>query len=229
MDRFLPDVADTLEWNLVARNNYAAVENGDGTYTPIPPLNFLIENSHICMVGVKSDTASGSWYTGGWVAQRLLMVPSSLSEFVANVQTTNQRIKLGNLNLIEFPKLMSTWMLYLKIPKWIKTATVEIWRYDGRDYDNGEMVAIASVPSQVSQSATAVQLLAASDTRRGAIIFNRSTATLAIGLGETPTIANSPTKLLPEGYYEVPFHWKGVINGIWSSAGSGQAEIRRFT
>lgn len=133
--RKLPDIANNLEWDLVDRSVHEAVENGDGTYTPIPPQTWIITGSHTLMIGVKSSMASPSWYTGGWAAQRLLMVPSSTTEFTANVQTSNIRLKLGVLNLCTFPKHQATWMLYLKIPKWIKQATIEIWRYDGVDQD----------------------------------------------------------------------------------------------
>lgn len=133
--RRLPDIASNLEWNLVDRSSYTATENGDGTYTPIPPITRIIENSHTLMIGVKSSMASPNWYTGGWAAQRLLLIPSALTEFTANVQTCNFRLKLGVLNLCMFPKHQETWMLYLKIPKWVKQATVEIWRYDGTEQD----------------------------------------------------------------------------------------------
>ena len=135
MDRRLPDIDNSLEWNLVDRSTYEAVENGDGSYTPIPPKTWILEDTYTLMIGVKSTMASPAWYTGGWAAQRLLMIPSSTTEFTANVQTCNFRLKLGVLNLCNFPKHQSTWMLYLKIPKWIKQATVEIWRYDGTDQD----------------------------------------------------------------------------------------------
>lgn len=216
--RRFPDLADSLEWNLVLRSNFVAVAGGDGIYGGIPPITQVINNSHTLMIGVKSTTARSHWYTGGWAAQRLLLIPSSTTDFTANVQTENYRIRLGVLNLCTYPKHQATWMLYLKIPRWIREALVEIWRYDGIDRDlflGASTIATATV----AQSTSTVQIVVANQNRRGVTVQNQSTARLTLSTG---------VLLEPEGYYEAPFGFTGSISGSWDVAGSGLAEVREF-
>ncbi len=61
-------------------------------------------------------------------------------------------------------------------------------------------------------------LLAANNARVGATIFNNTAYAVMLALGFTATAANGNFLLQPQAYYEVPFKWKGVINGFCSSA-----------
>lgn len=223
--RRLPDISNSLEWDLIDRASYDAVENGDGTYTPIPPKTWIIDGSHTVMIGVKSTMSLAHWYTGGWAAQRLLMIPSSLTEFTANVQTENIRLRLGVLNLCTFPKHQTTWMLYLKIPRWIKQATVEVWRYDGAEVDHttSEQGMTYTIPASTSS----VVLLEAKADRKGAIVLNNSSADLFLSLGEIASPTNYSARLTPGGYYETPFNYVGPIAGIWSEA-IATATVKEF-
>lgn len=225
MDRRLPDLTDSLEWNLVHRADYQATENGDGTYTPIPPFSVIISNSHTLMIGIKSSMAATSWYTGGWAAQRLLMIPSSTTDFAANVQTSNIRLKLGILNLCQFPDLVSNWMLYLKIPKWIKQATVEVWQYDGRELPPDAAAEVVRL--SVAASLTSVLLLNARADRIGAIVVNNSTSRLYLDLDESATQTSYTAILEPGGYYELPYGYRGPVAGVWL-AEYGEASISEF-
>lgn len=87
-------------------------------------------------------------------------------------------------------------------------------------------VARSATPTQssVAGSATSVTVLAANTARAGATIFNDSTATLYLKLGATASTSSFTTKMYQDGYYEVPFGYTGVIDGIWSSA-TGNARI----
>lgn len=226
MDRRLPDIANSLEWNLVLRNEYQATENGDGSYTPISPISTVISDSHTLMIGVKSTMASPSWYTGGWAAQRLLLIPSSLTEFAANVQTNNIRLRLGVLNLCTFPSYQESWMLYLKIPRWIKQATVEIWRYDGAEveHDTSDQVQTFVVTASTSSQV----LLPDRPKRKGAIITNNSISDLFLTLDAVSSSSNYTARLAPGGYYETPFNYTGAIAGIWATA-EGSATVKEFS
>lgn len=225
MDRRLPDLTDSLEWNLTHRGEYQATENGDGTYTPIPPLSFIISNSNTLMIGVKSVMAASNWYTGGWAAQRLLMVPSSTTEFTANIQTNSIRLRLGVLNLCQFPALVPTWMLYLKIPKWIKQAIVEVWRYEGRELQPLQSAEI--VRFVVPASLSSVLLLSARDDRVGAIIVNNSPARLYLDLAATASQSAYTAIIESAGYYELPYGYTGAVAGVWAAA-NGEAQITEF-
>jgi hypothetical protein len=88
--------------------------------------------------------------------------------------------------------------------------------------------------SNVSSSATNVTLLAANPDRQGATIYNDSTAILYVKLGATAE-ATSYTIALPAGatpaaasYYEVPYGYTGIIDGIWASA-NGAARVTELT
>ncbi|MEH2357543.1 hypothetical protein [Nostoc sp.] len=85
-----------------------------------------------------------------------------------------------------------------------------------------------STPTTVASSTTTVTILAANSNRKGATIWNDSTANLFIEFGATSTTTAFTAKLFAGGYYEVPFHYTGVISGIWSAA-NGNALVRELT
>lgn len=93
----------------------------------------------------------------------------------------------------------------------------------------------ATTPSQssVASSASNVTLLAASNSRKGATITNDSSAVLYIKLGATAsttsyTVTLAGSASAPFAYYEVPFGYVGIIDGIWASA-TGNARITELT
>lgn len=81
----------------------------------------------------------------------------------------------------------------------------------------------------VNDTTTSTTLLASNSNRLGATIFNDSTADLYVKFGTTASSSSFAVKIAPYGYYEVPFHYSGVISGIWSSNTSGQAVITELT
>ncbi|MEH2124173.1 hypothetical protein [Nostoc sp.] len=85
-----------------------------------------------------------------------------------------------------------------------------------------------STPTTVGSSTDSDTILAANSNRKGATIWNNSTATLYLEFGATATTSAFTAKLLAGGYYEVPFHYTGVISGIWSAA-NGNALVRELT
>lgn len=91
--------------------------------------------------------------------------------------------------------------------------------------------------TNVNDAATNQTLLASNTSRKGATIYNDSTAVLYVKLGTTAT-ATSFTIALQActavgdgsgGYYEVPFAYTGRIDGIWASDQSGAARITELT
>lgn len=134
MSRQFPDFRDTLEWNLVARANYQAVQNVT-LDVRLPSRTFLIQNSHVLIIGVSSQSARSTWKTGGWAAQILPFSPSTTSVFVAAVQSSRRWLRLNSPTLIVFPKVLPTYFLELSFPYWFNDVSIEIWRYDGRDFD----------------------------------------------------------------------------------------------
>lgn len=82
--------------------------------------------------------------------------------------------------------------------------------------------------SNVSSSASNVTLLAANTARLGATIWNDSTAILYVKFGATASATSCTVKMVADSYYEVPFGYYGIIDGIWASA-NGAARITEIT
>lgn len=82
--------------------------------------------------------------------------------------------------------------------------------------------------SSVAGNASNVTLLAANGARKGATIYNDSTAILYVKLGVTASSSDFTVKLQPDQYLEVPFGYIGQIDGIWASA-TGNARITSLT
>ena len=85
-----------------------------------------------------------------------------------------------------------------------------------------------SVSATIASSTTSVSLLAANDNRKGATIYNRSTATLFIDFDSAATILDCAVAIPPMGYYEVPFGMLTAISGIWDAV-NGSAYVRELT
>lgn len=93
----------------------------------------------------------------------------------------------------------------------------------------------ATTPAQtsVAASATSTTVLASNASRKGATITNDSSAVLYLKLGATASTTSYTVTLVgsaaaPFAYYEVPFGYIGVIDGIWASA-TGNARVTEIT
>lgn len=87
-----------------------------------------------------------------------------------------------------------------------------------------------STTSQVADSSSSVQLLAANTSRLGATIWNDSTAILYVKLGTTASATDYTVQIVTGAYYEVPFGYRGRIDGIWATdPGTGAARITELT
>jgi accessory colonization factor AcfC len=83
--------------------------------------------------------------------------------------------------------------------------------------------------STVASSATNVTILAANSNRKGATVFNESTQILFLGLSATAASATEYTvQMAANAYYEVPFNYRGAIQGLWSSV-NGNARVTEMT
>lgn len=132
MSRLLAEFQDAMEWNLVGRHSYQVPENRQAV-DRVPPVDFLVENSHVVIIGCDAQLKRSTWRTAGWAAQTLPFLPSSTSNFTASVEGSRQWLPLGRLKLCVFPKTMPTWRLRIEFPWWLNDITLEVWRYDGAD------------------------------------------------------------------------------------------------
>lgn len=133
MNRDFPQIEDRLEWNLVARESYVVTRPSSNTYVPLPAKNFVLD-SYVLLIGVKNSDAKQGWYTGGWASMLAQISPSSTSEFVAAVNVSQRRLRVGTLNFVTFPKFApKPYILEIKFPEWFERAEIEVWKYDGED------------------------------------------------------------------------------------------------
>lgn len=89
----------------------------------------------------------------------------------------------------------------------------------------------STTPTQnsIASSATNVTLFASNANRLGATIYNDSTAILYMKLGAAASNTSYTIQLAANGgYYEVPFGYTGIIDGIWSAA-NGSARVTELT
>jgi len=85
--------------------------------------------------------------------------------------------------------------------------------------------------SNVAASATNVTVLAANANRKGATIYNDAATAKDVFLkfGATASATSFTVKLKDKAYYEVPFGYTGIIDGIWANAGAGTARVTEMT
>lgn len=89
----------------------------------------------------------------------------------------------------------------------------------------------ATTTTAVADSATSVSILASNTLRVGASIFNDSSAALYLLLGSgTASSSNYTVRVVQYALYELPYGYKGEVNGIWATdPGVGAARITEFT
>lgn len=129
------EFGDTLNWNLVVRLDLEAVKVSDKpeTYGRIPARSVLVDK-RILMVGCRSRSAPSRYWLGCWASKRLLISPSSTSDFMALAHTEQRSCPLNTLTLIKFDRDGPfPFLLLLEIPKWLKHLYIEVWAYDGPD------------------------------------------------------------------------------------------------
>jgi hypothetical protein len=146
MSRSFPDFLNAMEWNLVARQSYQA-NDGVVVRDRLPPRSWLIEGSHVVIIGINSNSARSYWRTGGWATQLIPFLPSTTSQYVAAVPSQRRWLRLRVLTLAVFPKISDVWALELSFPYYFNDVSVEVWRYDGRDFD--EFDPLATIESKI--------------------------------------------------------------------------------
>lgn len=123
----------SLNWDLVCRVDLNAKQVADNVFAPIQPFTYAVDQ-RILMVGCRSNLAKPTWWLGCRVSKRLLILPSSTSQFVASVQTERFNCQLGILTLIKFESDGPyPYLLSIDVPRWFKHIYIEVWKYSGDD------------------------------------------------------------------------------------------------
>jgi hypothetical protein len=91
-------------------------------YTPI--LEFT---SNVIAALIDNSEALDTWYSAGWISQRINLPfgPSTTSSI------NSQRLRLRQKQLLIFPKLTPTYKISVQFPRWFTQASVTIWEYTG--------------------------------------------------------------------------------------------------
>jgi len=75
-----------------------------------------------------------------------------------------------------------------------------------------------SAITSVAASVTNVTILGSNANRKGATIYNNSASQLYLKLGATATTSSFSVLMWRDSYYEVPFGYTGIIDGLWTTA-----------
>jgi hypothetical protein len=102
------------------------------------------------------------------------------------------------------------------------TSTGALWTKETR--------AATGTVTSVNDTASSTTLLAANANRLGVSIVNTSTVNLYIKAGATASLSSFTVFLAPSAYWESPFNYTGILDGIWASdPNTGAAVITEFT
>lgn len=83
-------------------------------------------------------------------------------------------------------------------------------------------------PSSVSVTNSNTNLLASNANRLGATFQNEGTAACLLKMGATATTSSYSVSIASGSYYELPFHYTGIIDAITAS-GTAQMRITELT
>jgi hypothetical protein len=116
-----------------------------------------------------------------------------------------------------------------------KAGSIALTDKNGLAIDSSNPLNITTAPASnagltnVASSASNVTLLAANTARKGATIYNDSTANLCVKFGVTASLTSFTVLIVSGGYFEFPLPvYTGIVDGIWSSA-NGAARITEIS
>jgi hypothetical protein len=100
----------------------------------------------------------------------------------------------------------------------------------GSDYGLAVRVVASNTgtTTSVASSAANVTLLAANTARLGAAITNDGNKILYVKCGATASTTSFTHQLGAGEYWEIPFGYTGILDGIWSAA-NGNARVTEFS
>lgn len=104
----------------------------------------------------------------------------------------------------------------------IAPTTIKVTNPDGTIISSSNNTA-NSISSSVSVTTSNLTVLASNSSRKGATIYNESGAIAYVKLGATASTTSYTIQIIIGAYYEVPYGYTGIIDGITSS---GTAVLR---
>jgi len=93
----------------------------------------------------------------------------------------------------------------------------------------GSTTSTTGTVTSVNDTASSTTLLALNTSRLGASFFNDSTEILYLKCGATASTTSFTAKVGVGQYYELPFNYTGIIDGIWAANAAGAVRVTEFT
>lgn len=125
---FVLDLENVENWQPRLAQFFASSPNNSlPEYAP----NFDF-NSNIIAVLVDNSEALDSWYSAGWINQKINL---PFGPTVAS-SVNNTRLRLRQKQLLIFPKLVPTYKISVRFPKWFTQASITVWEYTGPQSDS---------------------------------------------------------------------------------------------
>lgn len=94
--------------------------------------------------------------------------------------------------------------------------------------------AVDANQTEATSSASAATILAANGKRAGFSIWNGADKTLSVLIDNTSTVPTVTTTrrtvdIAAGAYWECPYGYQGIVQGIWAAGPTGNAEITEYT
>ena len=143
-------------------------------------------------------------------------VEADLFEFVSPPFFTDRRL---GFKIIRSSGMLAPWIVQIEVNTMPLVNPVPTTQ---------PSISSVATPTTVASAITSSPLLAANASRKGATIWNASTATLFVDFDAAASLTEYAARLDAGGFYEIPYGFTGAISGIWSAA-NGNALVREFT
>ena len=102
------------------------------------------------MIGMKNKQAKPNWWLAGNVYQKILVEPSSTTEFLAQVDGFREKVRLNTLHLFRLPNWQAQpYLIEIDFPKWHQQMKVELWEYSGDEELDGDTARVIRIERKV--------------------------------------------------------------------------------
>ena len=169
----------------------------------------------------------------GWMAQAELVPGSNLHNFYG-ITRLNGLVPYETINCLTPLVFVNRKLAFRQEIQESNNWTVEIEVYtmplnNPTVAYNHTSTAINSDVIPVPQNVNnAVVLAQANSSRKGISLWNNSTGNIYVNLDDVPTLTDFTVKLVPGGYYEIPFGYTGQVQGLWDAAGGNGVLVKEF-
>ena len=135
------ELSNSNSWELIHNQNTSAVkiptQKGGFITVPISEISIaVLLDVFVVAVRVATDIPEGrTWKFAGHIKQSVSTGIAFENSQDANL-TRRQPLFLDKINLVFFPRISTSYSIFIQVPKWFLNASVAVWRYTGPDYDS---------------------------------------------------------------------------------------------